>query len=467
MKLWGGRFQEETDERMDDFHSSIRFDRRLYREDIAGSIAHATMLGECGIISPEEAQAICKGLEEIRAEIEAGKVKFDLAAEDIHMNIEKLLTQRLGDPGRKLHTARSRNDQVAVDLRLYLKREIRALQGQLTELQAALVGQGERNRDVIMPGYTHLQRAQPVLFAHHMLAYFEMLQRDYQRLADCYQRTDVMPLGSGALAGTTFPIDRERVAQLLGFSQVAQNSLDAVSDRDFAVEFLSAASLIMVHLSRLGEELVLWSSQEFGFVELADSFSTGSSIMPQKKNPDVAELVRGKTGRVVGDLVGMLTVLKGLPLAYNKDLQEDKESVFDAVDTLHGCLEIMTPMLSTVKVRAEATRSAAGGFSLATDLADFLAKRGLPFRQAHEVIGKLVYHCLENHQQLEELTEEDLASFSPLFGKEALALLSPEASVSLRNHVGGTAPEQVDKQLARAKAVLSRRQEMRSGKANK
>ena len=315
MKLWGGRFQEETDGRMDDFHSSIHFDRRLYREDIAGSIAHATMLGECGIISKEEAEAICQGLEEILADIEAGKVEFDPAAEDIHMNIEKLLTEQIGDPGRKLHTGRSRNDQVALDLRMYLKREIEALQELLTELQRALLEQAESNQDVVMPGYTHLQRAQPVLFAHHMLAYFEMFQRDYERLSDCYKRTDVLPLGAGALAGTTFPIDRERVAELLGFSQIAQNSLDAVSDRDFAVEFLAAASLIMVHLSRLGEEIVIWSSQEFGFVALSASFSTGSSIMPQKKNPDVAELVRGKTGRVFGDLVALLTVLKGLPLA--------------------------------------------------------------------------------------------------------------------------------------------------------
>ncbi|NLC47283.1 MAG: argininosuccinate lyase [Firmicutes bacterium] len=459
MKLWGGRFQEETDGRMDDFHSSIHFDRRLYREDIAGSIAHATMLGECGIISKEEAEAICQGLEEILADIEAGKVEFDPAAEDIHMNIEKLLTEQIGDPGRKLHTGRSRNDQVALDLRMYLKREIEALQELLTELQRALLEQAERNQDVVMPGYTHLQRAQPVLFAHHMLAYFEMFQRDYERLSDCYKRTDVLPLGAGALAGTTFPIDRERVAELLGFSQIAQNSLDAVSDRDFAVEFLAAASLIMVHLSRLGEEIVIWSSQEFGFVELSDSFSTGSSIMPQKKNPDVAELVRGKTGRVFGDLVALLTVLKGLPLAYNKDMQEDKESVFDAVDTLKGCLEIMAPMISTMKLRPETTRKAAGGFALATDLADFLAKRGLPFRQAHEVLGKLVYHCIQNGKQLEELSLEELASFSPLFDGEALGLLSPEASVELRDHLGGTAPRQVAKQLARAQKILAGRQE--------
>lgn len=455
MKLWGGRFQQETDGRMDDFHSSIHFDSRLYREDILGSIAHATMLGECGIISQQEAQAICQGLQEIQAEIEAGKVQFDPTAEDIHMNIEKLLTERIGDPGKKLHTGRSRNDQVALDLRLYLKREIKAIQEQLRKLQAALVGQAEANLDVIMPGYTHLQRAQPILFAHHMLAYFEMLQRDYARLSDCYRRTDVLPLGAGALAGTTFPIKRERVAQILGFSQIAQNSLDAVSDRDFAIEFLAAASLIMVHLSRLGEEIVLWSSQEFSFVELSDSFSTGSSIMPQKKNPDVAELVRGKTGRVVGDLMGLLTVLKGIPLAYNKDLQEDKESIFDAVDTIHGCLGIMAPMLATMKVKPQVTRKAAGGFSLATDLADFLAKRGLPFRQAHEVIGKLVYYCLQERKELEELTGEELLSFSPLFDEEALALLSPESSVSLRDHLGGTAPNQVKAQLARAKSLIA------------
>jgi argininosuccinate lyase len=455
MKLWAGRFQQETDGRMDDFHSSIHFDRRLYREDIEGSIAHATMLGECGIISGQEAQAICQGLWEIRSEIEAGKVQFDSQAEDIHMNIEKLLTERIGDPGRKLHTGRSRNDQVALDLRLYLKREIKAIQKQLIELQEALVGQAEANVDVIMPGYTHLQRAQPILFAHHMLAYFEMFQRDYQRLSDCYCRTDVLPLGAGALAGTTFPINRERVAQLLGFSRIAQNSLDAVSDRDFALEFLAAASLIMVHLSRLGEEIVLWSSGEFGFVELSDSFSTGSSIMPQKKNPDVAELVRGKTGRVIGDLVALLTVLKGIPLAYNKDLQEDKESIFDAVDTIHGCLGIMAPMLSTMKVNSQVTRKAAGGFALATDLADFLAKRGLPFRQAHEVIGKLVYYCIQEQKELEELTGEELKKFSPLFDGEALALLSPESSVALRDHLGGTAPVQVKAQLQRVKSIIA------------
>ncbi len=456
MKLWGGRFQQETDGRMDDFHSSIHFDCRLYREDIEGSIAHATMLGECGIIAQNEAQAICQGLKEILAEIEAGKVEFDSGAEDIHMNIEKLLTERIGPVGGKLHTGRSRNDQVALDLRIYLKRQIQAIQGQILTLQEALVERAETNFDLIMPGYTHLQRAQPILFAHHMLAYFEMFQRDYERLSDCFRRTDVLPLGAGALAGTTFPIRRERVAELLGFSAISQNSLDAVSDRDFAIDFLAAASLIMVHLSRLGEEIVLWSSQEFGFVELSDSFSTGSSIMPQKKNPDVAELVRGKTGRVMGDLVGLLTVLKGIPLAYNKDLQEDKESIFDAADTLQGCLGIFAPMLSTMKVRGQVTKNAAGGFALATDLADFLAKRGLPFRQAHEVIGKLVYYCIQEQKELEELTGEELANFSPLFDEEALNLLSPEASVGLRDHTGGTAPNQVVRQLARAKGLIAK-----------
>ncbi|MBC7325086.1 MAG: argininosuccinate lyase, partial [Moorella sp. (in: Bacteria)] len=416
MKLWGGRFTRTTDRLVEDFHSSIRFDQRLYRQDIAGSIAHARMLAAVGLITPAEGEAIIKGLEGIRADIEAGRVTFDVGAEDIHMNIEKLLTERIGAAGKKLHTARSRNDQVALDLRLYLKEEIPAVKKLLAGLQKVLVDLATEHQHTIMPGYTHLQKAQPVTLAHHLLAYFEMFRRDQERLDECLERLDVLPLGAGALAGTTLPIDREMVARELGFKQISANSLDAVADRDFVVEFLAAASLIMMHLSRLAEEIILWASEEFGFIELDDAYSTGSSMMPQKKNPDVAELVRGKTGRVYGHLMGMLTILKGLPLAYNKDLQEDKEALFDALDTVKGCLLVFAPMLATAKFRVERMREdAARGFAAATDVAEYLVRKGLPFREAHAVVGSLVLYCLEQGKSFQDLTLAEWQSFSPYF----------------------------------------------------
>ncbi|MGB9782782.1 MAG: argininosuccinate lyase [Moorellaceae bacterium] len=458
MKLWGGRFRKETDRLVEDFHSSLSFDRRLYRQDIQGSIAHARMLAATGLIGQEEAGQIIQGLEAILAEIEAGRVTFDITAEDIHMNIEKLLTEKIGEAGKKLHTARSRNDQVALDLRLYLREEIREIAGLLARLQQVLVDLAEKHIFTVMPGYTHLQKAQPVTLAHHLLAYFEMLERDQGRLEDCLKRLEISPLGSGALAGTTLPIDREMVARELGFKDISANSLDAVSDRDFAVEFLAAASLIMMHLSRLSEEIILWCTEEFGFVELDDAYSTGSSMMPQKKNPDVAELVRGKTGRVYGHLLGLLTVMKGLPLAYNKDLQEDKEAVFDTVDTLKGCLMVMAPLLSTAKFKEERMRQAAAqGFSNATDVAEYLVMKGVPFREAHAVVGAVVLHCLERGCTIQDLTLEELQSFSPAFTEDIFDYLTVESCVARRNLPGGPSPEAVGKALERARKLLARR----------
>ncbi|OIQ09942.1 argininosuccinate lyase 1 [Moorella thermoacetica] len=456
MKLWGGRFTRTTDRLVEDFHSSISFDQRLYKEDIAGSIAHARMLAAVGLITPAEGEAIIKGLEEIRADIEAGQVTFDVGAEDIHMNIEKLLTERIGEAGKKLHTARSRNDQVALDLRLYLKEEIPAVKKLLAGLQQVLVDLAAQHLQTIMPGYTHLQKAQPVTLAHHLMAYFEMFYRDQQRLDDCLDRVDVMPLGAGALAGTTLPIDRELVARELGFKAISANSLDAVSDRDFVVEFLAAASLIMMHLSRLAEEVIFWSSEEFGFLELDDAYSTGSSMMPQKKNPDVAELVRGKTGRVYGHLMGMLAVLKGLPLAYNKDLQEDKEALFDTLDTVKGCLMVFTPMLATARFRVERMRAdASRGFAAATDVAEYLVRKGLPFREAHAVVGSLVLHCLREGRSFQDLSVEEWQSFSPLFDNDIFGCLEAEACVNGRNLPGGPAPEAVGKAIERAREILA------------
>ncbi|WP_406677126.1 argininosuccinate lyase [Moorella sp. ACPs] len=455
MKLWGGRFTRTTDRLVEDFHSSISFDQRLYRQDIAGSIAHARMLAAVGLITPAEGEAIIKGLEEIRADIEAGRVSFDVGAEDIHMNIEKLLTERIGAAGKKLHTARSRNDQVALDLRLYLKEEIPEVKKLLAGLQKVLVDLAAEHVHTIMPGYTHLQKAQPVTLAHHFLAYFEMFCRDQERLDGCLARVDVMPLGAGALAGTTLPIDREMVARELGFREISANSLDAVADRDFVVEFLAAASLIMMHLSRLAEEIILWASEEFGFIELDDAYSTGSSMMPQKKNPDVAELVRGKTGRVYGHLMGMLAVLKGLPLAYNKDLQEDKEALFDALDTVKGCLMVFTPMLATAKFRVERMREdAARGFASATDVAEYLVRKGLPFREAHAVVGALVLHCLEQGKSFEDLTLAEWQSFSPYFSEDIFNYITVEACVQGRDLPGGPAPAAVAKALERARRIL-------------
>lgn len=440
---------------MDDFHSSIGFDCRLYRQDIRGSIAHAAMLGRQGILTPEETRLIIDGLKEILAEIEAGQVEFSREAEDIHLNVEQLLIAKIGEPGKKLHTARSRNDQVALDVRLYLKEEIDGIARLLQELQRALLDLAEKHVDTIMPGYTHLQRAQPTTFAHHLLAYVQMFDRDRERLRDCYRRTDVLPLGAGALAGTTLPIDPHYVARELGFSAVAENTLDAVSDRDFIVEFLAAAALIMVHLSRLGEEIVLWASAEFGFVELDDAYSTGSSMMPQKKNPDVAELVRGKAGRVFGALVSLLTVLKGLPLAYNKDLQEDKEALFDAVDTVKKCLLVFRPLVATLQVNKEKMARAAGeGFTNATDLADYLTGKGVPFREAHGITGRIVYYCLQEKKTLAELTLEEYQQFSPVIEGDVYQVIAIDRCVKARRSPGGPSPDEVRKAIARAKERL-------------
>ncbi len=457
-KPWGGRFSAEGGRAAEAFTASIGFDRRLWRQDIAGSIAHARALARAGVLTAAEAETIIRGLEEIAAEIARGDFPFRTEYEDIHLNIERRLVEKIGPLGGKLHTGRSRNDQVALDMHLYMKDEIRTILAEVAALQRALVDLAERHLDppALMPGYTHLQRAQPVLFSHHLLAYFWMLERDRGRLADCLRRTDLSPLGAAALAGTAYPVDPEATARELGLAGVYENSLDAVSDRDFLLEFLAAAAILMVHLSRLGEELVLWSSAEFGFVEPDDAYATGSSIMPQKKNPDVAELVRGKAGRVFGHLMGLLTVMKGLPLAYHTDMQEDKEAVFDVVDTLHQVLPVLAALISTLHVRRERLRAAlAGDHSGATDLADYLVRRGMPFREAHEVVGRVVRHCLEAGRALEELTAEELRRFSPLFGEDAPAVVAPEAVVAARRARGGTAPERVREQLARARQALA------------
>lgn len=455
MKLWGGRFRHQTAAEMEEFNSSIQFDHRLWQEDIDGSLAHVKMLAAVGVLSAAEADTIGRGLAEIRAEIEQGQFDFSPELEDIHMHIEHRLMEKIGPVGGKVHTARSRNDQVALDTHLYVRRQVDKVLDLIAALQRELIQQAEKHLDVIMPGYTHLQHAQPVLLAHHLLAYVHMLQRDRQRFLDCRERADLMPLGAGALAGTGFPIDRELVAKELGFSALYENSLDAVSDRDYILEFLAAAAICMVHLSRLAEELILWSSQEFAFVELDEAYSTGSSIMPQKKNPDVPELVRGKAGRVAGHLLALLMTVKGLPLAYNKDLQEDKEALFDTVDTLTACLSIFAPLIATLKVNRDRMRQAVSGdFSTATDLADYLARRGLPFREAHAVVGRLVQLCLDQGKSLEDLSLKELQQASTLFEPDALAALTPEAAVAARTSSGGTALEQVKLQLARAKALV-------------
>ena len=455
MKLWGGRFRHQTAAEMEEFNSSIQFDHRLWQEDIDGSLAHVKMLAAVGVLSAAEADTIGRGLAEIRAEIEQGQFDFSPELEDIHMHIEHRLMEKIGPVGGKVHTARSRNDQVALDTHLYVRRQVDKVLDLIAALQRELIQQAEKHLDVIMPGYTHLQHAQPVLLAHHLLAYVHMLQRDRQRFLDCRERADLMPLGAGALAGTGFPIDRELVAKELGFSALYENSLDAVSDRDYILEFLAAAAICMVHLSRLAEELILWSSQEFSFVELDEAYSTGSSIMPQKKNPDVPELVRGKAGRVAGHLLALLMTVKGLPLAYNKDLQEDKEALFDTVDTLTACLSIFAPLIATLKVNRDRMRQAVSGdFSTATDLADYLARRGLPFREAHAVVGRLVQLCLDQGKSLEDLSLKELQQASTLFEPDALAALTPEAAVAARTSFGGTALEQVKLQLARAKALV-------------
>lgn len=444
MKLWGGRFRKSTDKSVDDFNSSIRFDSRMYKEDIKGSIAHATMLGRQGIIPPSDADLICKTLLEILDDIENGKAEFSVDAEDIHMNIEKLLTERIGDAGKRLHTGRSRNDQVALDLRMYLINAGKKAQEELVVLCNALIALAENNLETVMPGYTHLQKAQPVTFAHHVMAYAQMFSRDLARFDDTLKRTSVMPLGAGALAGTTYPLDRQFVADSLCFSAVSENSMDSVSDRDFVIEFVFNCSLVMTHLSRFCEELILWSSNEFSFVEMDDAYSTGSSIMPQKKNPDVAELIRGKTGRVYGDLMGLLTVMKGIPLAYNKDMQEDKEQVFDALDTVMLCLPVFTNMLKTMKIMKERMKDGArGGFTNATDAADYLVNKGLPFRDAHEVIGKLVFYAISNNKALDDLTLEEFKNFSQIFENDIYSAIDVNTCVSKRALKGGPAPKAV------------------------
>ena len=454
-KLWGGRFTRDTDASVEEFTSSISFDQRMYRQDILGSMAHARMLGRCNILTHEETDSIIAGLVSILSDIEAGNFTFEIALEDIHMNIEKRLTERIGPVGGKLHTARSRNDQVALDTHMYMKSAIQSIALLIHSMEQALVEVAEANIDVILPGYTHLQRAQPVLFSHHMLAYFHMLARDFDRLQGVWERTDIMPLGAGALAGTTFPIDRRMVAEELKFSRIYANSMDAVSDRDYILEFLSFASILMIHLSRLSEELILWSSTEFAFVELDDAHCTGSSIMPQKKNPDVCELVRGKTGRVVGHLMAMMTVLKGLPMTYNKDLQEDKEGVFDTIDTLKFSLSVYASMLKGMKVNAGRMRQVLDDdFSNATDMADYLVRKGLPFREAHSVVGRAVRLAIETERSLTEIPLSELQTLSLLFDADILDALRIETCIEARNSEGGTASAQVRHALTNCHSIM-------------
>ena len=458
MKLWGGRFSKETDTLANDFQSSIHFDQRLYREDIQGSLAHSEMLAAQGVISQADKEAIQKGLTEILADIEAGKVEFSPANEDIHMNVEALLTRRIGEAGKRLHTARSRNDQVALDFRMYVRKEIGTVIGRRLDLEKVLCAQARQHRNTVMPGYTHLQRAQPISFAQHLLAYAAQFSRDVTRLEDCRKRLNECPLGSGALAGTTYPIDRFQTAQALGFDRPCGNSLDGVSDRDYALELLSALSILMMHLSRFSEEVILWCSWEFKFVELDEAYSTGSSIMPQKKNPDMAELVRGKTGRVYGDLMGLLTVMKGLPLAYNKDMQEDKEPVFDALDTVTMCLPVFAGMADTMTVLPENMRKAAGrGFINATDCADYLTKRGMPFRDAYTAVGQLVAACAAQGKTLEQLSLEELQAVSPLFGEDVYEALKLENCMALRRSFGGPAVEETTRQIQEIEAFVAER----------
>ncbi len=454
MSLIRDRFDKDADLSAADYTASIPFDQRLYRHDIAGSIAHARMLARQGIISQREAEVITGGLESIRKEIERGEVQFKPEMEDIHMNIEARLIEKVGETGRKLHTARSRNDQVALDLRLFAKEAISETLLRLRKFQQALIGLAEANKGVVIPGYTHLQPAQPILLAHHLLAYFEMLQRDVDRFDDCLRRTDVMPLGSGALAGVSYNIDREFLAKELGFSRISQNSIDAVSDRDFVIEYEAAASLCMMHLSRLAEEIILWSSAEFNFIELDEAYATGSSIMPQKKNPDIAELIRGKTGRVYGGLVALLTTMKALPLSYNRDMQEDKEGFFDTVDTLLSTLAVFTGMVRTVQVKAENVQQAVKqGYLLATDLADYLVKKGEAFRTAHSIVARLVSYAVKKGKPFDELSITEYKKFSPLFEDDVYSV-TIESSIAARDVVGGTAPSQVERALAAAQKII-------------
>ena len=454
-KPWGGRFTEATDAFVEAFTASVTFDKRLYHLDIQGSIAHANMLCSVGTLTEPERDSIVAGLQAIHKEIDEGTFDWQVSLEDVHMNIESRLVQKIGDTGKKLHTGRSRNDQVATDMRLYLRAEIDELLDAATRLLGSIIDQAEANADTIMPGFTHLQTAQPITFGHHLMAWHEMLRRDRSRLEDCRKRVNVLPLGSAALAGTTFPIDRAHVARELGFSSISENSLDAVSDRDFIIEFCATASLMMVHFSRWSEELVLWMSQQFAFIDLPDRFCTGSSIMPQKKNPDVPELIRGKSGRVIGDLMSMLTLMKGQPLAYNKDNQEDKEPLFDAVDTLRDSLNALNGLIPMIEVKADRMRSAAStGFATATDLADYLVRLGLPFRDAHDVVGRAVSHAIATNKALDELSLSELQQFHQSIGPEVFEVLTLSGSIAARNHTGGTAPDQVRAAVARARSTL-------------
>ena len=460
MKLWAGRFQKETDSAVNDFNSSIAFDARMYRQDITGSIAHATMLGEQGIIQPEESAKIVEGLKAILEDIEAGSVEFTVDMEDIHMNIEALLTGRIGQTGKRLHTARSRNDQVAVDFRMYVREEIGEIIKIILDFEKILVKKARDHVTTLLPGYTHLQRAQPSTLGHHLMAYANMLKRDVTRLEDCLDRMNECPLGAGALATTTYPIDRGRTAELLGFAKPTDNSLDSVSDRDFAIEFLSACSILMMHLSRFAEEIILWCSWEFKYVELDDAYSTGSSIMPQKKNPDIAELVRGKTGRVYGSLITLLTVMKGIPLAYNKDMQEDKECVFDAIDTVKMCLPVFAAMIDTMNVKPETMRRSAmdGCFINATDCADYLVKKGLPFREAYMVVGRLVHTCIEKGEKLDTLSLEEFQEVSDCFHEDIYQALYMNNCVNGRKAIGGPARVEVERQIAAIEAFVAERE---------
>lgn len=458
IKPWGGRFSEATDAFVERFTASVSFDQRLFHHDINGSIAHATMLAKAGVLTADDLHKIQQGLEDIRQQINAGQFDWSISLEDVHMNIEARLTESIGIAGKKLHTGRSRNDQVATDIRLYLRDEIDAISKELTRLQTGLVDLADREFDTIMPGFTHLQTAQPVTFGHHLLAWFEMLQRDYGRLLDCRKRLNYSPLGAAALAGTTYPIDRHYTAELLGFTAPTENSLDSVSDRDFAIEFCAFASILMTHLSRMSEELVLWTSSQFSFINLPDRFCTGSSIMPQKKNPDVPELVRGKTGRVNGHLIALLTLMKSQPLAYNKDNQEDKEPVFDAIDTVKDCLRAFADMIPAIQPKKEKMYEAAKrGFSTATDLADYLVRKGVPFRDAHEIVGKSVGYGVKTGKDLSEMSLQELQQFSNAIEQDVFAVLTLEGSVAARNHIGGTAPVQVKAAAKRAKESLASR----------
>ena len=457
MKLWGGRFEKNTNELVDFFQNSIEYDKRLYKQDILGSIAHAKMLGMKGIIPLTDADKIITGLSEICDDIESGKVTFKKEAEDIHMNIESLLIDKIGDAGKKLHTGRSRNDQVALDIRLYLKNEIKIINRLLKELCYLLIIKAEKYIDIIIPGYTHMQKAQPITLGHNIMAYFQMFRRDIERFKDCYKRIDIMPLGCGALAGTTYDLDRKMVADELGFEYISENSIDGVADRDFAVEFISCCAIFMMHMSRLCEEIIIWNSDEFGFIEMDDSMSTGSSIMPQKKNPDVAELIRGKTGRVYGDLITLLTIMKGLPMAYNKDMQEDKEAIFDASDTVKNCISVFMLMFDSINYNEEKIKeNLKGGYLNATDAADYLAKKGVPFRTAHEIIGNLVNYCIRVNKTLEELNLDEFKKFSQFFDEDVYEDISLFNCVKRRNTIGGPSPNRVLQSIKSAKHYLEK-----------